>query len=69
MAKVAKCRGVSEPSLYAWRKKFGGMGTDGVKRLKQENNRLKKIVAGRDLNIEVMKEIAAQKGWTRGSLR
>jgi putative transposase len=40
------------------------MGTDDVKRLKQleqENNRLKKIVAERDLEIEVMKEIAAKK--------
>ena len=39
------------------------MGTDDVKRLKQleqENNRLKKIVAERDLEIEVMKEIAAK---------
>jgi putative transposase len=40
------------------------MGTDDVKRLKQleqENNRLKKILAERDLEIEVMKEIAVIK--------
>ena len=46
------------------RKKFGDMGTDDVKRLKQleqENNRLKKILAERDLEIEVMKEIAVKK--------
>lgn len=43
---------------------FGDMGTDDVKRLKQleqENNRLKKILAERDLEIEVMKEIAVKK--------
>ena len=37
------------------------MGTDDFKRLKQleqENNRLKMILAERDLEIEVMKEIA-----------
>jgi putative transposase len=42
------------------------MGTDDVKRLKQleqENNRLKKILAERDLEIEVMKEIAVKKWW------
>lgn len=64
VADVSKRHGVSEPSIYAWRKKFGDMGTDDVKRLKQlelENNRLKKIVAERDLEIEVMKEIAAKK--------
>jgi putative transposase len=40
------------------------MGTDDVRRLKaleQENNRLKKILAERDLEIEVMKEIAGKK--------
>ncbi len=60
---MAERHGVSEPSICAWRKKFGDLGTDDVKRLKQleqENNRLKKILAKRDLEIEVMKEIAAK---------
>jgi putative transposase len=64
VAQVAKRHGVGEPSIYAWRKKFGDMGADDVRRLKQleqENSRLKKIVAERDLEIEVMKEIAAKK--------
>jgi putative transposase len=61
---VAKKHGVSDQTLYAWRKRFGGMGADDVKRLRQlegENTRLKKLVAERDLEIEVMKEIAAKK--------
>jgi putative transposase len=40
------------------------MSADDVKRLRlleQENIRLKKILAERDLEIEVMKEIAAKK--------
>jgi putative transposase len=40
------------------------MQSDDVRRLKQlesENARLKKLVAERDLEIEVMKEIAAKK--------
>ena len=64
VAEVAKRDGVSEPSICAWRKKFGDMNTDDVKRLKQleqENNRLKKILAERELEIEVMKEIARKK--------
>lgn len=64
VAEVAKRHGVSKPSIYAWRKKFGDMGTDDVRRLKaleQVNNRLKKILAERDLEIEVMKEIAVKK--------
>ncbi len=64
VVEVAKRHGVSAPSIYAWRKKFGDLGTDDVKRLTQlvqENNLLEKILAERDLEIEVMKEIAAKK--------
>lgn len=61
---VAKRHGVSEASIYVWRKRFLGMSVDDVKHLRAleiENSRLKKILAERDLEIEVMKEIAAKK--------
>lgn len=64
IAEVAKRNGVSEASIYAWQKRFGEMEADDVKRYKElqtENARLKKILAERDLEIEVMKEIAAKK--------
>ena len=57
--------GVSEQTIYVWRKRFGALGAGEVRRLKQleaENARLKKLVAERDLEIEVMKEVAA-KNW------
>jgi putative transposase len=62
---VAKRHGVSEQTIYTWRKRFGGLAANDVRRLKrleQENARLKKLVAERDLEIEVMKEVAA-KNW------
>ena len=65
VAEVAKKHGVSEQTLYVWRKRFGGMATDEVKRqktLETENARLKKLVAERDLKIEVTKEVAAKNG-------
>ena len=57
-------------SVYAmtWRKRFGGLQASDVKRLRQlevENGRLKKLVAERDLEIEVMKEVAAKKNGKR----
>jgi len=64
IAEVAKRNGVSEASIYAWQKRFGEMEADDVKRLKEleiENARLKKLLAERDLAIEVMKEINAKK--------
>ncbi len=64
VAEVAKKHGISEQTIYTWRKRYGVMGADEVKRLRQmeqENARLKKLLAERDLEIEVMKEIAAKK--------
>jgi putative transposase len=61
---MVKRHGVSEQSIYTWKKRFGSFQPDDVRRLKQleqENARLKKLVAERDLEIEVMKEIAARK--------
>ena len=65
VAEVAKRHGVSEQAIYTWRKRFGELRTGEVRRLRQlevENARLKKLVAERDLEIEVMKEVAA-KNW------
>jgi putative transposase len=64
VAVVAKQHGVSEQTIYTWRKRFGAFQADDVRRLKQleaENARLKKLLAERDLEVEVMKEIAAKK--------
>ncbi len=64
VAEVSKKHGVSEQTIYTWRKRFGAMNADEVKRLRQlevENARLKKMLAERDLEIDVMKEIASKK--------
>ncbi len=52
------------PTIYAWRKHFGQMEAADVKRLKAlelENSRLKKLLAERDLDLEILKEINAKK--------
>jgi transposase-like protein len=64
VAAVAKKHGVSELTIYAWRKRFGTLEAVDVKRLRQleqENAKLKKLVAERDLEIDVMKEVARKK--------
>jgi len=61
---VARKHHVSEQTLYVWRKRFGTMSPLDTKRLKQlesENWRLKKLLAERDLEVEVLKEISARK--------
>jgi putative transposase len=64
VSEVAKKHGISDVTIYAWRKRFGKLEAVDVKRLRQietENARLKKLLAERDLEIEVMKEIAVKK--------
>lgn len=60
------CRefGVSGPSFYAWKTKFGGMNIPDVKKMKDlesENSRLKKLVANLALDNEILKEVNSRK--------
>lgn len=64
VAETAKKHKVSDATIYAWRKHFGQMEAADVKRLKAlelENSRLKKLLAERDLDVEILKEINAKK--------
>jgi len=64
VAEAAKKNKVSDATIYAWRKHFGQMEAVDVKRLKAlelENGRLKKLLAERVLDIEILKEINAKK--------
>lgn len=65
IATVCREKGISEATFYTWRKKFGGMETKDVQRLKElekENARLKKLLANRDLEIDCLKEVNS-KNW------
>ncbi|MDP7640114.1 MAG: transposase [Candidatus Hydrogenedentes bacterium] len=55
---------VSEATFYRWRRVYGDMKMPEVKRprdLEQQNARLKRIVAERGLEIDVIKEVLAKK--------
>jgi putative transposase len=63
VAEVAKKHGVSGETIYQWKRKFGGMDVDDAKRpksLETENGKLKKMLADRMLEIEVLKEVNAK---------
>jgi len=69
-AAVARRHGVSEQTIYTWRSGLGRSQPNDVRRLRQlENARLKKPVVERDLEIEVMKEIAVKTGERAGPPR
>jgi len=61
---VCRFHGITETTFYRWRKKYGGLTEDEaqrLKRLERENARLKALIAERDLEIEVLREIHAKK--------
>ena len=61
-AEAARKIGVSEQTYYRWRKEYGGMPVEQAKRLKtleQENVRLKRLVAEKELDIQTLKEALA----------
>ena len=64
IAEVCRQYGVTDQTIYNWKKKFGGMDVSEVKRLRQletENARLKKIVAQQALDIDALKELLSKK--------
>ena len=51
---------VSEATFHRWRRQYGGMKAEEMKRLKElerENARLKKIVADLELDKAILKEV------------
>lgn len=64
VGEVCRKAGISEQTYYRWRKRYGGMMTSEMKRLKQleeENMRLKKLVADLSLDKEMLQEVVRKK--------
>jgi len=59
---VCRKLGITEQTYYRWRKEYGSLRVDQVRRLKnleRENARLKKLVADQALDLAILKEASA----------
>lgn len=57
-------KGIHETTYYAWKKRFGAMEVGEVRELRTlqaENTRLKRLLAERDLEIDIVKEVLKKK--------
>jgi len=57
--------GITEPTFYRWKKKYGSLGVSELRELKQlrdENGRLKRVVADLSLDKDILQE-ALRKKW------
>jgi len=62
---VAREMGVSKHTIYAWKAKYGGMDASEAqeaKQLRDENTRLRKLVADLSLDKEMLKAVIAKNG-------
>jgi putative transposase len=64
VSQICRQHGISDPTFYVWRRKFGAMSEPEIKRLRElekENGRLKRLLAERDVEIDVIKEFLKKK--------
>ena len=60
---VCRKMGISEATFYNWKAKYGGMGVTDVqklKRLEEENSKLKRVVADLTLDNVVLKDLLSK---------
>ena len=63
IGELCRRHGVSEQTFYRWRRKYGGLSASEARRLKdleKENSRLKRLLAERDVEIDVMKDMLSK---------
>jgi putative transposase len=63
-AELCRNHGISEPTFYNWKSKYGGLEVSEAKRLKgleSENARLKKLLADTMLDNAALKDLLAKK--------
>ena len=64
VAEVCRKAGISQATFFNWKKKYGGMLPNEMRRLKQledENRRLKSIVADLSLDKEMLQDVIKRK--------
>jgi putative transposase len=61
---VIRKMGTSEQTFYRWEKKYGGLGTSELRRLKmleEENRKLKQMVADLSLDKVMLQDVLSKK--------
>ena len=58
---IARELGISEATFHRWKARYSGMSSQEAKRLKdleKENARLKRLLAEKELDIDMLKEVS-----------
>lgn len=63
-ADICRKLGVSQATFYMWKRQYAGLGVQelrGLRSLREENGRLKRIVADLTLDRQILQEIVSKK--------
>jgi putative transposase len=64
VVEICRKHGISQQTFYLWKKKYAGLGLNELRELRQlrdENAKLKRLVADLSLDRHVLQEIVAKK--------
>ena len=64
VVEICRKHGISQQSFYLWKKKYAGLGLQELRELRQlrdENAKLKRLVADLSLDRHILQEIIAKK--------
>ncbi len=64
VVEVCRKHGISQQSFYLWKRKYAGLGLSELRELRQlrdENGKLKRLVADLSLDRHILQEIVAKK--------
>ena len=62
--KICRKMGISEATYYSWKKKYGGLGVSELRelrQLKEENAKLKQMVADLSLDKQMLQDVLKKK--------
>ena len=64
VADICRKHGLSDQTFHNWKKKYGNLSVDELRRLKEleyENSRLKRAVAELTLDVQILKDVNSKK--------
>ena len=64
VAEIIRKLGIHENTFYTWKRRFGGLGTPEIRELRQlreENTKLKQLVADLSLDRKMLQDIVSKK--------
>ncbi len=64
VVEICRKHGISQQTFYLWKKKYAGLGLNELRELRQlreENAKLKRLVADLSLDRHILQEIVAKK--------